>query len=111
MKISKENIVDVISMVGYLAFAYFSLELFSINKYDWMIEPGDSVCSILHQSFSNRLLQAGLAALFLITPLFIALARNLYMRNRYKTVYYMVGILCVTLYGGWLFFGRFALCE
>ncbi|WP_409160857.1 DUF2645 family protein [Pectobacterium sp. B2J-2] len=105
MKISKEIILDAISMVGYFAFAYFSLELFSINKYNWMMASGDSVCNIPHQSFSNRILQTGLAALFLITPLFIALARNFYMRNLYKTAYYMVGILCITLYGSWLFLG------
>ncbi|WP_350315821.1 YjeO family protein [Pectobacterium aroidearum] len=110
MKIRKGNIVDVIAMVGYFLFAYFIMELLSINKYDWMMEPGDSICSIPHQPFRNRTLQAGAAALFLVTPLLIALARNLYMKNRYKTVYYMVGILCVTVYGGWLFFGRFALC-
>ncbi|MBN3125526.1 YjeO family protein [Pectobacterium brasiliense] len=110
MNISKEKIVDVISMAGYVVFAYFVMGLLSINKYDWMMESGDSICSIPHQSLSNRTLQAGVAALFLLTPLFIALARNIYMKNRYKTVYYTAGILCVTLYGGWIFFGQFALC-
>ncbi|MCL6361809.1 DUF2645 family protein [Pectobacterium polaris] len=110
MNISKEKIVDAISMAGYVVFAYFAMGLLSINKYDWMMESGDSICSIPHQSLSNRILQAGVAALFLLTPLLIALARNIYMKNLYKTVYYTVGILCVTLYGGWFFFGRFALC-
>lgn len=110
MNISKEKIVDAISMVGYFVFAYFALELFSINKYDWMMESGDSICSIPHQSLSHRTLQAGVAALFLLTPLLIALARNIYMKNRYKTVYYTAGILCVTLYGVWIFFGQLALC-
>ncbi|PWD71440.1 DUF2645 family protein [Pectobacterium versatile] len=110
MNISKAKIVDAISMAGYFVFAYFALELLSISKYDWMMESGDSICSIPHQSLSNRTLQAGVAALFLLTPLLIALLRNIYMKNIYKTVYYTIGVLCITLYGGWLFFGRFALC-
>lgn len=110
MKIDKETIIDAVSMVGYFAFAYIAIEFFSINKYDWMLEPGDSVCSIPHQSLSNRTLQAGIAALFLITPLLIALLRNLYISNRYKTGYYAAGILGVSLYGGWVFFGRFLVC-
>ncbi|WP_277950134.1 YjeO family protein [Pectobacterium zantedeschiae] len=97
-------------MVGYFVFAYFVMGLLSINKYDWMIESGDSVCSIPHQSLSNRILQAGVSALLLIIPLFIALVRNIFIKNRYKITYYIVGILCVILYGGWLFFGRFFLC-
>ncbi|AIA69199.1 YjeO family protein [Pectobacterium atrosepticum] len=110
MNISKEKVVDAISMVGYFVFAYVVMELLSINKYDWMMESGDSICSIPHQPLSNRILQAGVAALLLITPLFIALARNLFIKNRYKIAYYIAGILCIALYGGWLFLGRFALC-
>ncbi|OMQ19571.1 DUF2645 family protein [Serratia oryzae] len=110
MRIDKEKVIDIVSIVGYFAFAYLAIEFFSINKYDWMLEPGDSVCSIPHQSFSNRTLQAGIAALFLITPLLIALLRNLYIRDRYKTGYYATGILGVTLYGGWVFFGRLVVC-
>lgn len=110
MKIDREKIIDVLSMVGYFAFAYIAIEFFSINKYDWMMEPGDNVCSIPHQSLSNRTFQAGVAALFLITPLLIALLRNFYIGNRYKTGYYGFGILGIVLYGGWIFFGRFIVC-
>lgn len=110
MKIDKEKIVDVLSMVGYFAFAYIVIEFLSINKYDWMIEPGDTVCSIPHQSLGNRTLQAGITALFLVTPLLIALLRNFYISNRYKTRYYGLGILGIVLYGGWIFFGRFMVC-
>ncbi len=110
MKMDKEKVIDVISMLGYFVFAYFSIEFFSINKYDWMMEAGDTVCSIPHQSLSNRTFQAALAALFLITPLLIALLRNIYIRNRYRSWFYAVGILWVAAYGGWVFFGRFAMC-
>lgn len=98
-------------MVGYFAFACITIEFFSINKYDWMLKAGDSVCSIPHQSFSNRVLQAGIAAFFLITPLLIALLRNLYLGNLYKTGYYAAIIMGITLYGGWIFFGRFVVCP
>lgn len=110
MKVDKEKVIDVFSMLGYFVFAYFSIEFFSINKYDWMMEAGDSVCSIPHQSLSNRTFQAGLAALFLITPLLIALLRNIYIGNRYKVWFYTVGILGIAIYGGWVFFVRFAMC-
>ncbi|WP_051588703.1 MULTISPECIES: DUF2645 family protein [unclassified Serratia (in: enterobacteria)] len=110
MKMDKEKVIDIISMLGYFVLAYFSIELFSINKYDWMMDVGDTVCSIPHQSLSNRTLQASIAAFFLVTPLLIALLRNIYIRNRYKTWLYTSGILGVTIYGGWMFFGRFIWC-
>lgn len=97
-------------MAAYFAFAALAIEFLSLNKYDWMLEPGDSVCSIPHQSFSHRIFQAAIAALFLITPLLIALLRNIYIGNRYMTRFYAAGILGVVLYGGWIFFGRFILC-
>ena len=111
MKIDKEKLIDLLSMVGYFAFAYLAIEFFSLNKYDWMLEPGDSICSIPHQSLGNRSIQAGIAAFFLITPLLIAFLRNLYIGNRYRMNYYAAVILGVALYGGWMFFGRFIACQ
>ncbi|MTD28695.1 DUF2645 family protein [Erwinia sp. J316] len=110
MRIHKDKVLDLLSMLGYSVFVYLAIELLSINKYDWMLQPGDSICSIPHQSIGNRILQAGIAAFFLITPLLIALIRNFYIGNRYKTRYYFAGVIGVAAYGGWMFFGRFLVC-
>lgn len=106
----KEKIIDLLTMAGYFAFSWFAIEFFSINKYDWLLASGENLCSIPRQSLNNRILQASIAAFFLISPLLIALLRNLYIGNRYKVGYYSCGIVAVALYGGWVFFGRFLLC-
>lgn len=110
MKKYKEKIIDILAMMVYFAFSCFSIEFFSISKYDWMLASGENICSIPHQSLNNRILQSCIAAFFLITPLLIALLRNIYIGNRYKIGYYGCGLLAVALYGIWVFFGRFMMC-
>ncbi|MEG1211002.1 MAG: DUF2645 family protein [Leclercia sp.] len=110
MKLNTTRIVEALSVVLYFLLACFFMEFLSLNKYDWMREPGDSVCTIPHQSFGHRQIQAIIAAVLLITPLLIAFIRDIILRNSWKALIYFLGMLAVTGYGWWIFFGRFIFC-
>ncbi|WP_181375136.1 DUF2645 family protein [Pectobacterium carotovorum] len=81
-----------------------------IGEYDWMREPGDSVCSVPLDPDDTRDITAPLFLFFLGTPLLIALVRDIIFRNVFKAVLYGFGLTVVIVYGGWSFWGQYGAC-
>ena len=81
----KGKVVSILEVSLYIVLAYWLTDtFFAFNKYSWMLEPNDSICSIPVVSNDNRGLQAAVAAFFLLTPLIIILVRKLYDRRMSK---------------------------
>ena len=83
---------------------------FAFNKYDWMLESGDNICSIPSVSGEDRILQAMIAAFFLLTPLIILILRKLFMREMFEFWVYVFSLGICLVCGWWLFWGRFIFC-
>ena len=83
---------------------------FAFNKYDWMLESGDNICSIPSVSGEDRILQAMIAAFFLLTPLIILILRKLFMREMFEFWLYVFSLVICLGCGWWLFWGRFIFC-
>jgi hypothetical protein len=61
----KEKIISILEVFIYIVLAYWLTDtFFAFNKYSWMLEPDDSICSIPVVSNDNRSLQAAVAAFF-----------------------------------------------
>ena len=80
------------------------------NKYDWMLDSGGNICSIPSVSGEDRILQAMIAAFFLLTPLIILILRKLFMREMFEFWVYVFSLGICLVCGWWLFWGRFIFC-
>ncbi|EJH8683385.1 DUF2645 family protein, partial [Shigella flexneri] len=78
--------------------------------YDWMLESGGNICSIPSVSGEDRILQAMIAAFFLLTPLIILILRKLFMREMFEFWLYVFSLVICLVCGWWLFWGRFIFC-
>ena len=68
----KHKIQTIFEALLYIMLTYWLIDaFFAFNKYDWMLESGDNICSIPSVSGEDRILQAMIAAFFLLTPLII----------------------------------------
>lgn len=79
----KHKIQTIFEALLYIMLTYWLIDaFFAFNKYDWMLESGDNICSIPSVSGEDRILQAMIAAFFLLTPLIILILRiTLYAGN------------------------------
>ncbi|EFN2080646.1 hypothetical protein HKA46_003123 [Escherichia coli] len=63
-----------------------------------MLESGDNICSIPSVSGEDRILQAMIAAFFLLTPLIILILRKLFMREMFEFWLYVFSlVICLGL--------------
>ena len=77
----KQKIKTIFEALLYIMLTYWLIDsFFAFNKYDWMLESGGNICSIPSVSGEDRILQAMIAAFFLLTPLII-LKKTLYAGN------------------------------
>lgn len=61
----KHKIQTIFEALLYIMLTYWLIDaFFAFNKYDWMLESGDNICSIPSVSGEDRILQAMIAAIF-----------------------------------------------
>ncbi|MBZ9491018.1 DUF2645 family protein [Escherichia coli] len=81
----KQKIKTIFEALLYIMLTYWLIDsFFAFNKYDWMLESGGNICSIPSVSGGDRILQAMIAAFFLLTPLIILILRKLFMREMFE---------------------------
>ena len=94
----KHKIQTIFEALLYIMLTYWLIDaFFAFNKYDWMLESGDNICSIPSVSGEDRILQAMIAAFFLLTPLIILILRKLFMREMFAR--YLSGLWLVAFLG------------
>ncbi|GCB40960.1 hypothetical protein CITFRE_30950 [Citrobacter freundii] len=73
----KEKIISILEVFIYIVLAYWLTDtFFAFNKYSWMLELDDSICSIPVVSNDNRSLQAAVAAFFCLHRLSLSSSEN-----------------------------------
>lgn len=66
----KQKIKTIFEALLYIMLTYWLIDsFFAFNKYDWMLESGGNICSIPSVSGEDRILQAMIAAFFLLRHL------------------------------------------
>ncbi|EMX1423689.1 DUF2645 family protein [Escherichia coli] len=106
----KHKIQTIFEALLYIMLTYWLIDaFFAFNKYDWMLESGDNVCSTPSVSGEDRILQTMIAAFFLLTPLIIIL-RKLFVREMFEFWLYVISLVICLVCGWWLFWGRFIFC-
>ena len=107
----KHKIQTIFEALLYIMLTYWLIDaFFAFNKYDWMLESGGNICSIPSVSGEDRILQAMIAAFFLLTPLIILILRKLFMREMFEFWVYVLSLGICLVCGWWLFWGRFIFC-
>ena len=107
----KERLISIFETIAYIILAYWlTINIFAFNKFRWMMGPGDTVCSIPWVSRDERILQACLAAIFILMPLVIIIFRKLYTRNWFDFWLNCFAALVCLCAGWWIFFGRHIFC-
>ena len=107
----KKQLLSIFEALLYIMLTYWLIDsFFAFNKYDWMLESGDNICSIPSVSGEDRILQAMIAAFFLLTPLIILILRKLFMREMFEFWLYVFSLVICLGCGWWLFGGRFIFC-
>ena len=73
----KKQLLSIFEALLYIMLTYWLIDaFFAFNKYDWMLDSGGNICSIPSVSGEDRILQAMIAAFFLLTPLIILILRK-----------------------------------
>ena len=95
----KKQLLSIFEALLYIMLTYWLIDsFFAFNKYDWMLESGDNICSIPSVSGEDRILQAMIAAFFLLTPLIILILRKLFMREMFEFWLYVFSlVICLWL--------------
>lgn len=107
----KSYFKGIFEAVIYVLFSYWVVnKLFSINKYSWMLDGGDTLCSIPHTSNDSRLLQYCIFLFFFATPVVIIIFRYIYTRRFFNLFLYIFVLLSIIFSGWWLFWGRYDYC-
>ena len=107
----KKQLLSIFEALLYIMLTYWLIDsFFAFNKYDWMLESGGNICSIPSVSGEDRILQAMIAAFFLLTPLIILILRKLFMREMFEFWLYEFSLVIYLGCGWWLFWGRFIFC-
>ena len=107
----KKQLLSIFEALLYIILTYWLIDsFFAFNKYDWMLESGDNICSIPSVSGEDRILQVMIAAFFLLTPLIILILRKLFMREMFEFWVYVFSLGICLVCGWWLFWGRFIFC-
>ncbi len=101
----KKQLLSIFEALLYIMLTYWLIDaFFAFNKYDWMLDSGGNICSIPSVSGEYCILQAMIAAFFLLTPLIILILRKLFMREMFEFWVYVFSLgICLVLVGG--FFG------
>lgn len=111
MKIDRKRLIEIFSLGGYFILVYLCMQVINISEYDWMFEPGDSVCSIPRDPDDTKDITAPLFLFFLGTPLLIALIRDIIYRDIFKAVLYGIGLVMLIIYWWWSFWGQYSVCP
>lgn len=83
----KHKIQTIFEALLYIMLTYWLIDaFFAFNKYDWMLESGGNICSIPSVSGEDRILQAMIAAFFLLTPLIILILRKLFYAGNVRVL-------------------------
>lgn len=107
----KQKLLSIFEALLYIMLAFWLAEnFFAFNKYDWMIETGENICSIPSLPEEERILQAVIAAFFLLTPLIIIILRKLCVREIFEFWLYVFSLVICLVFGWWLFWGRLIFC-
>lgn len=79
----KKQLLSIFEALLYIMLTYWLIDsFFAFNKYDWMLESGDNICSIPSVSGEDRILQAMIAAFFSSdTTYYSYLKKTLYAGN------------------------------
>lgn len=73
----KQKIISILEVSIYIVLAFWLTDTFlAFNKYSWMFEANDSICSIPVVSNDNRGLQAAVAAFFCSRRLSLSSSEN-----------------------------------
>ncbi|MDU1471042.1 MAG: DUF2645 family protein, partial [Escherichia coli] len=81
----KKQLLSIFEALLYIMLTYWLIDtFFAFNKYDWMLESGDNICSIPSVPSEDRILQEIIAAFFLLTPLIIIILRKLFVREMFE---------------------------
>ena len=110
MKIDQKRLVEILSLGGYFVLVYLCMQLFSSSEYDWMLEPGESICNLPPDPDDTRDITAPLSLLFLGVPLLIALIRDIIFKDIFKVVLYAFGLTTLIVYWWWSFWGQYSAC-
>ncbi|EGK9459060.1 DUF2645 family protein [Escherichia coli] len=107
----KKQLLSIFEALLYIMLTYWLIDtFFAFNKYDWMLESGDNICSIPSVPSEDRILQEIISAFFLLTPLIIIILRKLFVREMFEFWLYVFSLVICLVCGWWLFWGRFIFC-
>lgn len=106
----KDITCEALTTLLYLDIAYFFLMLTSLNKYEWMLDSGDTICNIPRVDFDIRCMQAIFSFFLLALPLCIRLIKNIVFHEYCKLSFTLITLVLLLSYGGWLFFFRYYFC-
>ena len=106
MKLYQKRLVEVLSLGGYFVLVYLCMLIVNTGEYDWMLEPGDSVCSLPTDLDDIRDVTAPLFLFVLGTPLLIAFIRDIIFKHVFKTTLYGFGLVMLVAYWWWSFWGQ-----
>ena len=107
----KKQLLSIFEALLYIMLTYWLIDtFFAFNKYDWMLESGDNICSIPSVPSEDRILQEISAAFFLLTPRIIIILRKLFVREMFEFWLYVFSLVICLVCGWWLFWGRFIFC-
>lgn len=109
MKAAQNRLVEGLSVIGYFLMTCFFMNIFSIGEYDWMLEPGGTVCELPLEDNMKDITGPVLMVIFGM-PLVIVLIRDFFLRDYFKAVAYSLGLMAVICYGWWVFWGRYNAC-
>lgn len=99
----KKKLLSIFEALLYIMLTYWLIDaFFAFNEYDWMLESGDNICNIPSVSGEERILQAVIAAFFLLTPLIIIILRKLFVREMFEFWLYVFSLVICLVCG---FFG------
>ncbi|AHG22863.1 hypothetical protein Z042_15945 [Chania multitudinisentens RB-25] len=111
MKKYQKRLFEILSLGGYFVLVYLCMQVFNMGEYDWMLEPGDSICSLPADPDDLRDITSPLFLFLLGTPLLIALIRDILFKDLFKVLLYGFGLAVVIAYWWWSFWGQYAACA
>lgn len=101
-----KRLVEVLSVGGYFVLVYLCMLIVNTGDYDWMLEPGDSICNLPQDPDDIRDVTAPLFLFLMGTPLLIALIRDIIFKDVFKTILYGFGLVVFVAYWWWSFWGQ-----
>lgn len=111
MELDKEKGINIIFMIGYFLLIYLCMQVFNIGEYDWMLEPGDSICSLPTDPDDLKDITAPLSLFLFGLPLLIALIRDIIIKDIFRVTLFSFGLIVLVIYWWWSFWGQYAACA